>query len=179
MKTWDQFLLEMGGNYEYHSTQINIPEPLANEIKKWAKEFIDDEDVYNKDGLGRDNEPHVTLLYGLHNGNSNEVDKVLEGEKPVKLALKETSIFEPELYDVLKLTVESSDLRRLNKKIAKNCPHTNSYKNYSPHCTLAYLKKGKGKKYINDKKFNGTTLTVDVVCFCKKDGNKIKIKLTS
>lgn len=179
MKTWEQFLLEQIS--EYSSTQVNLPLPIANKIKKWAKNFIKEDDLYDKDQphYGRENEFHITILYGLHANNSKHIQKLLEKETPIKLELKETSIFESKEYDVVKFTVKSEDLKRFNKKIVKNCDHTTNFPQYSPHCTIAYVKKGTGKKYIGNKEFDKVKIIVNNMLFSDKNRIKTKINLVN
>jgi hypothetical protein len=49
---------------------------------------------------------------------------------------------------VLKLDVDCDVLHKVNKELSK-LPHTTEYPNYKPHVTIAYLKPGLGKKYLN------------------------------
>lgn len=122
--------------------------------KDWWDELqnkIDDEDIYdNKEKeFGREDEPHITLLYGLHDDIPDEdIEKVIKSLKPPKITLQKISAFENE-FDVLKFDVESEDLHKMNKKFTE-FPHTNDYPNYHPHATIAYLKSGTADKYMDD-----------------------------
>jgi len=176
MKTWKQFLLEK--QHDYSSTQVNLPTDIAQKIMKWSHQFIAEEDVYTEDDHGRETEPHVTVLFGLHDNDAHSLKNALKGEKKVTMELKETSIFESAQYDVVKFTVESEDLYRLNRKISDACENTQSHPSYSPHCTISYVKKGTGKKYIGNKEFDGTKLIIDHILFSDKNRDKTKIALT-
>lgn len=119
---------------------------------KTFQDLIDKDDLYDpKDdkGFGKEKDPHVTILYGLHDTipDKDIVEKIKDITKP-KLKMGKVSSFEtnPD-YDVLKFDVTSEDLHKLNKKFAK-FPHTNNFPDYHPHCTIAYVKHGKAKKYI-------------------------------
>jgi len=58
--------------------------------------------------------------------------------------------FEMEDYDVLVAEVELTPfLKRLNDSL-KKLDHKNDYPEYSPHITIAYLKKGRYKNYVTD-----------------------------
>lgn len=177
MKTWKEFLIEQT-NHEYSSTQVNIPMTIATKLQKWGKETISDEDVYDEEGYGREEESHVTVLFGLHANEPNDAQEALKDESPVTLTIKETSMFEAKDYDVLKFTIESEDLVRLNKKISDHCENTQTHPNYNPHCTIAYLKKGKGKEYCGDKTFDGTEITIDKIMFSNKNRIKTSIQLS-
>lgn len=177
MLTWKQFLLEKQ-EHEFSSTQVNLPETLAAQICQWNHDLIPNSDLYiNGDDYGREDEFHVTVLFGLHANNADGVKKVLLGEKPIKLTLGSTSIFEGDKYDVVKVSVESNDLCRLNKILRKSCEHTQTHPKYIPHCTLAYVKRGLGKKYVGDDKFAGTKVEIDEVLFSNKRREKTRIAL--
>lgn len=111
---------------------------------------IDRHDVYRSgDGThGLATEPHVTVLYGLHEEvHEDLVCRVCQGvDGPLEVDVKGISTFENEDYDVLKLDVESDLLRKMNKAF-RSFPHTNDYDDYKPHMTVAYLKKGTAGKY--------------------------------
>jgi len=121
--------------------------------KKFKKE-IDQEDMYNEEGFGFEPDPHTTVLYGFHGDVSvDEVKEKMKGHGPIKVKLKKASLFENKDFDVLKFDVSSNDLIKLNKKMTE-FPHTNDYPDYHPHVTVAYLKPGKGKKYLDKIKEN-------------------------
>jgi hypothetical protein len=73
------------------------------------------------------------------------------------------------------MNVSSEKLHELNK-LAKNLPHTDSYPDYKPHLTIAYLLKGKGNKYVNPN-FNLNINTIDKIVYSKTNGEKIDIPL--
>ena len=128
--------------------------------KEWNKflNLIDEEDLYlgskediEKDEYGLEKDEHITLLYGIH---SDEVDKKevynwLKTLEPIELELKNISIFENDNYDVVKIDIKpTKELLKYRKYAIKNFPNTQTYDEYKPHMTIAYCKKGTGKKYI-------------------------------
>lgn len=127
-------------------------------IPKWDKleKMILPEDLYTEEeGLGFEEEPHITVLYGLHDDVKvddvrNTVKETMGEQKDVVAELAGISMFENEKFDVLKFDVVSNDLKKLNKAVTK-FPYTSDYPDYVPHMTIAYLKAGTGKKYC--KKF--------------------------
>lgn len=127
---------------------------MANcDVKNWSKvlKTIDENDIYEKPGFGKESDPHVTILYGFHdNVKPSEVLDSIRNKfkKPIEMELTKISVFELPEYDVVKYDVKSDILHDLNK-IVKKFPHTNKFE-YHPHMTLAYVKKGRGKKYIQD-----------------------------
>lgn len=171
------------GAHEYSSTQVNLPYPLAGRVRRAGLQ-IPDEDLADD---GRENEPHVTLKYGLHGEDPEPVRKLLENEPPIRLTLGKTSVFPANesktarggagSADVVKADVHSPDLHRLHKKISAALPHTDTHPDYKPHATLAYVKPGKGKKYAGSKAVEGFRAVVDHVTFSSKNGQKTRIPL--
>lgn len=179
MKTWSLFLIEKEGEFHYSCVMADFPNSIATQIRKWGKNLIEKDDLYTKEAEGGlETEIHVTVLYGLHDTKPNQVVSLLKGHSPIRLKLGAVSIFEtnPE-YDVVKLSVESEDLKKLNRLLRKECKYTSDFPKYIPHCTIAYVKKGRGKKYAGNKKFAGTSVTVRELEFSSKNGKKTKIKL--
>lgn len=155
---------------------------LDVDTKKWKElqDMIKDEDLYTEegdDGYGRETEPHVTILYGLHEEiKDSDIEKDIHKIKEPKIEFKNISAFENE-YDVLKFDVKSEDLTKLNKTFAEY-PHTNKFPDYHPHCTIAYLKKGKAAEYIKKAK---DLVSMDIkpskIVYSKVDGSKKTYKL--
>jgi 2'-5' RNA ligase len=113
---------------------------------------IDDEDLSQDDGQtkGKELDPHVTIIYGIHADVPDEdVEAIIDNMTTPDIELKKVSTFETnELFDVLKFDIESEDLKKYNKMLC-DLPHTTLYPDYHAHATIAYLKKGKGKKYVD------------------------------
>jgi 2'-5' RNA ligase len=166
--------------YDYASTQVNLPSPVADKVLSLGKNIPDSDLAAD----GRENEPHITVKYGLKDDDSvSKVREILSKEPPIKAVLGETSIFEAgndeqDRGDVVKLGVESDDLARINKLIAKAIPNEDSYPDYQPHVTLAYVKAGEGKKYAGDKSLAGTQIVFDSLSFRTKTGESIEIPLS-
>ena len=127
------------------------------EVKDWEDKHIagiDPKDVYRKpydDSFGLEDNPHVTVLYGIH---EDEIDPeviydVIQNEMgPLTVTIDEIGIFPGEEYDVVKYEVPVTDeLKNYREKFEKNYPNTQTFPEYHPHMTLAYVKPGEGKKY--------------------------------
>jgi len=168
--------------YKFSSTQVDMPQEFATELMEWGKKNIANEDVYTdpKDpSLGRENEIHITLKYGLHSANSDEVVKLLRGESAIELKLGKISKFRGDDYDVLKIDIESDDMKRLNKVISDNVKVTDTFPDYRPHMTIAYVKKGTCNNLLKSKKFDGRKFLIDKIIFSSKQYGKSAIKLQS
>lgn len=168
-----------GQTYDYSSTQVDLPEDLAEKIMALGKEIPDDE-LYVEDdgGCGREDEIHVTLLYGLKDKDPDEVKRMLKGVKPFDVQLGTTTAFmDDKKYDVLKIDVDSPELQKLHYILELGLPNENSYPTYQPHVTIAYLKKGNAKKYIGDDSFRGKKFKAQEIAFSSKNGEKIPLSL--
>jgi 2'-5' RNA ligase len=119
-------------------------------------ERIDEEDLFEPETgrYGLEKEPHITILYGLHEEvDGKTIQETLKDilYQSIEIQIDGIGIFENEEYDVVKLNVESPAIRYLNK-LTTQLPHTTDYPDYKPHMTIAYVKKGLGKKYVSDLK---------------------------
>lgn len=172
--TFESFLetlgneLNEGKKYPYGCAMLQFDFP---EIKLFH-EKIDPNDLA-EDGL--EDQPHVTLLYGLHDDEIEDKD-VIDACQSVKIGpmdLHNISLFENENYDVLKFDVRSNFLHQINEKLT-GFPHTTDFPDYHAHSTIAYLKSGKGKKYLE--KFSNRSFEVFPTRFVysKSDGQRIQ-----
>jgi len=135
---------------------------------------IDPDDIYDDEpGHGLEKETHVTVLYGLHTDSVSEVFGAID-LKPIKYKFKSLSLFENEKFDVLKFDVDSKDLHALNKQVCDELEYTNKFPVYHPHCTVAYLKPGTGKKYTkNPCPIIGQGFSSNRFIFSDKNSNKV------
>jgi hypothetical protein len=156
---------------------------LYFDIPKWSKitDLISKEDIYDEPSYGLETEPHVTLLFGLHDDevNIDDLKKVVRkyANKPITVQAVGLSTFQNEHapYDVVKLDIKGDALNKINKALKKH-PHTSSFPDYHPHMTIAYVKKGMGPKY--EKKFKKPIeLIGDRIVYSKPDKTKINWSL--
>ena len=183
MMTFRQYLTEMkNGKYAFSSTQINFPQSLSNEIMDWGEDNIKEDDVFvNPDdpAFGREDEIHLTILYGIHTEDSDEVKKLISGQKPFKVSLGPLSIFTTnDDFDVVKVESTGTHIYRLHNLLEKNLEVTQNYPVYKPHVTIAYVKKGKCKDLVDNKDFAGKEFEAKEMLFSSKNGNKTKIEFS-
>lgn len=166
--------------HSYSSTQFNLPDDIGDEIIEWCQSNISDSSLYEDpedSTFGREYEPHVTVLYGLHANKPDEIKNLLNKTKSFPITLGKISLFTTsDKFDVIKIEVKGEKLHELNKLISK-LPHTNKFPEYKPHITLAYIKKGKCKNLINNQHFEGKTIKCDNIAFSDKDRKKTTIQL--
>ncbi len=143
--------------------------------------FIDEEDIYEDpkdDSYGLEDEPHVTLLFGLHEEVKD--DDVLERSTPEKytsIVLKNISCFKTKQgYSVLKFEAEADWLHGCNDKLSE-LPHTNNFPDYKPHCTVAYMENDKCEKYIELLKGVEVEVTPTQIVYSKVSGKKVKLDI--
>jgi hypothetical protein len=140
---------------------------------------INPDDLYTEeDGFGLEPESHCTLLYGLHD---NEVDiddiiNVLNKYTYTTCKAHNLSCFNNPKYDVLKYDIMGDNLNETNEEL-KQFPFTSDYPDYHPHMTIAYLKPGKGKHYIDmlGKDHKEMWMAPQHAVYSRTDGTKHKI----
>jgi 2'-5' RNA ligase len=160
--------------HDFSSTQVPI-QGRASEIARKMQNQIQPSDLGPE---GKENEHHVTVKYGIaFQTPTQRMRQALRQFGPVQATLGKTSIFENPDADVLKVDVHSPDLNRLHKAISKLAPTKDTHPVYQPHLTLAYLKPGKGKKYVGDSSLEGHQLTFSHVQFSGKRGHQERMPL--
>lgn len=147
----------MEAEYKYATTDIAPPSEMSDFILDWNKLNIPD-DVLHTDadgGKGREREPHVTVKYGLLAQEvPDELRAIAKDTAPFPVFLGRVSLFttNPE-FDVVKIDVESPWLRELNRRVSEAIPHEDTYPQYQPHLTLAYVEKGTCEHLAGDDPF--------------------------
>jgi hypothetical protein len=157
IKNYIQFIKESINGHKYGCVMVEVPVSNWDEITS----SIDKEDIYESnegDPKGIQKNPHLTLLYGLH-------DDVTEDE------VNGIDIFENDKFDVVKFNVNpQGSLQYLFDELSK-FPNSNQFSDYKPHITLCYTKKGTGKKYIRDD-YRYKVNNVKKICYSLPNGKK-------
>jgi len=161
--------------HKFSSTQIDVPPEIAEKIRKLAERIPDNQLADD----GRETDFHITALFGLHTNDPDDVKEVLYGQRPVTIVFGKTSIFSNADADVLKLEILGDGIRELNKRLKKGCEHTETHPTYQPHCTVAYLKPGKGHFWVGGEMFDQLKFDADEVQFSNKQREKTPIYLVS
>jgi 2'-5' RNA ligase len=161
--------------YDFSSVQMGFPDEIAEEIRAWGMENIPS---YILAADGREDDIHVTVKYGIHIIDFTEIREIFNDVKPVEVKLGKITLFEiSDDFDVVKIDLYSPELHQLNSTISKKFEVTDTYPEYHPHCTLAYVKKGCGTPYNGNTSFEGRKIILDSVFFSGKDNRKTEFKI--
>lgn len=177
-----KLILEESGKHTYGCAMLHFD---ATPLLK-IQDAIKPEDVYKNDSgegrkFGLEDNFHVTLLYGLHDGVSlQEVKAALKGIKFGPIVLHNISKFDNPEYDVLKFDVRYPNkgeafLSKANSAL-KELPNSDEYTQYNPHVTVGYLKKGEAQKYIDKLKNYELQVTPDYAFYSTPNGTETKIE---
>lgn len=109
-----------------------------------------------KGAVGAD-DPHVTLLYGLlDNANSieREVHAVLDGWSLPEVQIEKVDFFPSTFKDepyacVIGKIKKTPELLEAHQRLSL-LPHINTFPEYTPHVTLAYVHESKRGKWVNE-----------------------------
>lgn len=141
---------------EYGCIMLDYKQP---KFIKDIQDKIPEEEIYfgetkeDKENniYGLEDESHITICYGLEDKVSfDDLKEYLFPINQYNTILVNISTFENEKFDVLKVTAKCPKASESNKLINDNFKVHSSYKEYNPHMTIAYLKKGKANKYKKD-----------------------------
>ena len=152
------------------------PEIERLQSKIEADELYEEEDDKS---YGLEDEPHVTVLYGIHSDevDDEEVLDLIENmnwKQPIKIG--KPSLFENEKYDVLKLEANADWLNKANKELCENLPYSSDFPDYNAHVTIAYLRPGTGKKVVERLGEFGTEISPNRMVYSLPSGEKKIVK---
>ena len=114
-------------------------------IPRWIVKNVSEDDI-----LKLEHRPHATVYYGADKRDIAGIQKAVEDYgRPIRVSLGALNLFEHEEHDVLYVELVGDSLFQLHNKIAE-LPYSRpqTHPKYIPHLTLAYLKKGTGRKFV-------------------------------
>lgn len=162
-------------DYEFGSTQVNIKDKsIINKINSFKDEF-------NLVKLAKNDEKnyHITVKYGLHTNNVEDVKKVLNKhwkQKYISAELGKVSLFKNDV-DVLKIDVKSKDLEKLNSIFSKYLETTDTFPTYIPHLTLGFFKKDDIDFLKNHTFFEGLKVQFKSIIYSSRNDKEFEIQL--
>lgn len=142
--------------HDYYSTQVNMVPELCRLIKDFQYTI--------KDVIEIEDEPHITVLYGIKNLEDKDNIK----QKGMSGKLGKIKKFSQEDKDVLVIEIESEDLKKKNQEIRDNFDVNITYPEYNPHLTLAYVEKNSNDHLIGNDYFVGYEFKNLPIYFCGK-----------
>lgn len=136
----------MDQKYDYNCLMLYYDIPNWDEI---VNSIVNMDDIYTiDDEFGIENDPHITILYGLDKEvGIEDVKSLCKPLAEYETTIDSISIFECEGYDVLKFNVNCPNVKETNSELTDTFEYTSDFDEYIPHMTIAYLKVGAGKKY--------------------------------
>lgn len=125
---------------------------------------------------GKETWPHVTLLYGIDGCGTDEILQKVSRIGQLEIEIGKADFFENETQKVLKLPVDSPELHSAHEYLKASLPNEQTYPDYKPHITLAYLKP---ESTVDPEFFNTLaglrfTLTSSIVAH---EGDKTRVAL--
>lgn len=154
-----------------------MPSDVEEVFLALGKELVPTASLF---GDGFETDPHVTILYGIHEDYSTPpLIDIIETHPKFSVTLGNVSLFdEDDAFDVVKTEiVASNDLFVLMSSLLNVCHYTLTHVEYIPHATIAFAKKGTCDHLIGNPAFFGLSFVVDSIMFCGNDGSKRKIML--
>ena len=180
IKRYTQFIKESINGHKYGCVMVEIPVSNWNEIIS----SIDPEDIFhgdeNDDPKGIQKNPHVTILYGLHDDVTPEMVKsVFENYNgDINIKVDGIGIFENDKFDVVKFNViPDGALQYLHDELSK-FPNSDQFPDYKPHITIGYVKKGTGKKYVKPE-YKYEVKNVNKITYSMADGSETEFDYNS
>jgi 2'-5' RNA ligase len=146
-----------------------LPESFREHVATLQKRIL------KRDLIELEDQPHVTVKYGLLTDSPSDVQSVLHDSSPIKFQLMQTECFPGLDKDVLYVSVWSDCLRKLNAKLVGALEFKDDHAVYNPHMTVAYLKPGMGKKYEGFQDLQGLEVILNEVVF--SDSHKVYNKI--
>jgi len=143
----------MEGQYDYGCVMARIDEETSHKILEFNQRMIGEDVLYvDEEGLGREDTPHVTVKWGLTESYSKDrMAELLREVRPFMMEIRGIGLFENEQFDVVKFNVDGKELKALNEMFSR-LPNEDSHPVYQPHMTLAYVRKGMGRKFARETK---------------------------
>ena len=167
--------------YKYSCAMLNLSDSIADFIQKWALENVPTDCLYINldDGIeGYEDTPHVTIKYGLHDTDPDNLIRLASGFGSIDLTFSTIDVFNTNPnFDVLKINIVSDKVMQLNKLICDNMHYTDKFPSYIPHATIAYIKKGTCLNLIDSTIFDKLIDKVNEIYFTSRSGDEYFIKL--
>lgn len=109
--------------------QIDIPRDIL---------YDGEDDIFVENGIQL--QLHITLLYGV--ANDIDISSIINKYPEINIEATDIDYFDSENYTVAIVKHKSPELIKLHDELKGSIENKDSYAEYMPHTTIAYLKKG-------------------------------------
>ncbi len=136
---------------------------LQADVPDWnilTHRIVKEEDLYDPSDepgeYGYEEKPHITLLWGIHHDeilDESIIYRKIQEIHDLTVSVSEIEIFKGDEtndnpYDVVKFDIKpSKKLLDLREEFETELPNTQTFPDFHPHMTIAYVRRGEGKKY--------------------------------
>lgn len=173
-----------GNGYEYSSTQFTLDAADAKPFQDYGAAIPEDHLYYDTShaghSYGRENEAHVTLLYGIKDDSHEAVATAIAPFHAPTLTFGAVSVFsnQDKPYDVLKVDVDGGQhLQDMYHAVKAGTENHTEWLDYHAHATICYLKKGTAQHYVGDACFAGLQIVPSHLTFSPRSGAKVHLPL--
>jgi len=163
---------ESKDHYSFSSTQFQCDDVITNKVR--AFHFEPEQLHFDETGgMGKEDDVHCTILYGLHMKELEpELVDYMSNVEPFYVTMGNISYFDCDDYDVMKIEVQGNELHNLHNGLKETFENTQSFPEFNPHVTIAYIKKGYNRGLVDNYAFIGNKMLVDKLSFSSRDGDK-------
>lgn len=156
-----------------HATVMLMPPPYIAARALLYGRAIPDDDLADH---GRETTPHITIKYGLDSDKRLIAQRIVDLWDDVQLTFGRVELFRNDEHDVVVVKVDSPQLRSMHRVLSA-LPNKEEERPYNPHLTIAYVKKGRGERYIGQSPLGNETMTIAPnIVFSNKHGEQTRIK---
>lgn len=122
--------------------------PLHGSMREAMLSFARSIPVNELHADGIEEEPHLTLRYGLHTDDGKAVLNAVSRLGSLRFRPGPLQVFPGDGCDILYVSCGNDRDPKRWWETAGAFPNTPTHDDYVPHMTVAYLKKGKGAQYV-------------------------------
>jgi len=166
--------------YEKSYLIAELPEGLADDIVDWSYDNISEDSLYydpTDHSFGRESYIHVTVLSCIEDTEKNIIESV-NSRSGCQVELGNVKLFTMNAkFDVVMIEVLNGDVHNLNGNLSKNILNNPDFPKYIPHVTIAYVKKGHGEKFVENRYFKGRSFHIEELVYSHKSGKRVKLLL--
>lgn len=160
--------------HEFSCVLLQLPGDLSFDIRQLGDRIAQDDLA----GDGREENPHITVKFGLHADDATELSRLVADAEPIAIQLGPCGVFTGPEHDVVRIDVIGEGIKELNAMIARSMQHTDTHPEFIPHITIAYVKPGLGQRYASDlNDLEGRVAVFDKVIFSNKRREHSPIEL--